>query len=376
MNHDITRRKFGIGLLGMALGQAVYGEEEKAKKGLQELAGGTPLIGVALPWHFIDDFPDKVKALILKHFDSITPENCMKWQNLCPEEGKFNFERSDRLINYAQQHGMKAVGHTLVFNREGNYPGWLFKDGDRQADAKLVWRRIENHLETVMGRYRGKIDSWDVLNEFVEVEAPGYRHTKYTEVLGPDYPIRLFKLAASHDPNAKLTYNDFGVEQKDRREKILAFITRLQDAGCRVDVVGSQSHLEIGHSIGDEIVRTIDEFSKIGVKCAFTELDVDVVPRRGFWNTKTREETIKSDPYVNGCPGEVLQKQAKVYADVLAAAVENRKWVDRVTFWGLDDGHSWLNYWPWERHNHGLLFDRDFNEKPAFHAVHKALSTI
>ncbi|MCP4892107.1 MAG: 1,4-beta-xylanase, partial [Planctomycetaceae bacterium] len=208
----------------------------------------------------------------------------MKWTSLCPEEGRFRFEHPDRMIEYAQRHGLKTVGHTLVFNRKHNYPEWLFRDGDKQADATLVWKRIETHLETVMGRYRGKIDSWDVLNEFIELKDPGYRHTDYTEVLGPDYPIRLFKLAAACDPDAKLTYNDFGVEQKGRRDKILAFVRKLQDEGCRVDVVGSQSHLEIGNGMGDEIADTIQAFSKTGVKCAFTELDVDVMPRRAYWN--------------------------------------------------------------------------------------------
>ena len=370
---EINRRNFITGAVGTLAARSACAGSSDQDKGLRHLIDGGPLIGVALPHYFDSKFPKKGQDLILKHFDSITPENCMKWPGLSPEEGKFRFDRPDRMVQYSQRHGLKFVGHTLVFNREQNYPKWLFLEGGKQADPKLVWKRIEVHLEKLMGRYQGKIDSWDVLNEFVEVGDPGYRHTDFTKVLGADYPIRLFKMAAAIDPKAKLTYNDFAVEEKGRRMKILAFIKKLQDAGCRVDVVGSQSHLELGQNTGDQVSETIEAFSKIGVKCAFTEVDVDVVSRKGHWNPKTREENRKFNPYPDSCPDEILQKQAEVYGALMNAVMEQQKWVDRVTFWGLDDGHSWLNNWPWKRQNHGLLFDRDFNEKPAFQAVKKAL---
>ena len=139
-------------------------------------------------------------------------------------------------------------------------------------------------------------------------------------------------------------------------------------------MVGSQSHLEIAHQVEEQIDATIKECAKLGVRCAFTELDVDVVPRGKYWSPKTRPEAIKQNPYIEGCPDEILRKQAGVYRDVFSAVMANREHVDRVTFWGLTDGHSWLNNWPWKRVNHGLLFDRQAKAKPAFHAVAEVLA--
>ena len=126
--------------------------------------------------------------------------------------------------------------------------------------------------------------------------------------------------------------------------------------------------------VGGQIAATIQEFATLGVRCAFTELDVDVISRKPYWNKKTRPEAIQHNPYASGCPEEVLRKQAGRYRDVFEAVMDNREHVDRVTFWGLSDRHSWLNNWPWQRVNHGLFFDRDAKPKPAFHAVAAALN--
>lgn len=298
----------------------------------------------------------------------------MKWQTLCPKQGEYRFDPVDRVVALAEANKQKIVGHTLIFNRNGNYPDWLFRDGGKQADSKLVWKRVEAHVEKLMTRYKGRIDSWDVLNEFVELHEPGYRVTDYTRVLGKDYPVRLFKLAAQIDPNAKLTYNDFALENPKRRKAILAFVRSLLDQGCKVDVVGSQSHLELGDNVGGQIDLTIKEFAAIGVRCAFTELDIDVIPRKLYWNPKTRPKAVEQNPYTEGCPDEILHQQAKAYSSVFKAVLANRKHVDRVTLWGINDRNSWLNNWPWKRVNHGLIFDRKSAPKPAFHAIAELLA--
>jgi endo-1,4-beta-xylanase len=298
----------------------------------------------------------------------------MKWQFHCPEEGVYRFEPVDRLIEFATENRQSVVGHTLIFNRGGNYPGWLFRDGGKEADARLVWKRIEAHAGKLMTRYPGRIDSWDVLNEFIEVHEPGYRVTDLTRVLGAGFPERLFKIAAEIDPKAKMTYNDFSVEDPKRLEAILAFVRSLRDKGCKIDVVGSQSHLEIGDpSAAANLDKMIRKFAAEGLRCALTELDVDVVPRPLYWNPKTRGQAIRRNPYADGCPAAILEEQAAVYRDVMQAVMANREHVDRVTVWGISDRHSWLNGWPWKRVNHGLLFDREARPKPAFHAVAGAL---
>lgn len=326
------------------------------------------MIGAAVPTNFETHLNAKELAILSGHFDSVTPENCMKWPALCPNENDCRFGPLDRIFEYAASNKQSVVGHTLIFNREGNYPAWIFRDGGKEADAKLVWKRIEAHIEKLMSRYLGRVESWDVLNEFVEASKPGYRVTDLTRILGADYPVRLFKIADRIDPKAKLTYNDFAVENPQRMKAILAFVRSLRDKGCRVDVVGSQSHIELGEKSGERIDVMIQQFAADGFRCALTELDVDVISRKPNANAEKR------NPYVNGCPGEILEQQAKVYRDVFAAVMANRKHVDRVSFWGITDRNSWLNKWPWERVNHGLLFDREAQPKPAFDAVAKVLA--
>jgi endo-1,4-beta-xylanase len=363
-----------LGATGVCLAGGARAAESSPIPALRKLAAGRPLIGVAVPTRFETKFEAEEMALLKTQFDSVTPENCMKWDQMCPSEEECRWEQGDRLVEFAVANGQKMVGHTLVFNRDSEVPEWLFPDGEKEADAKLVWERIEERAAKLTGRYKGKIDSWDVLNEFVEEKEPGYRVTNLTKALGRELPARLFQLAADLDPKAKLTYNDYGIEKPNRRKVIFEFIRKLKDEGCKIDVVGSQSHLEVADDVAEQIAKTIEEFAAIGVKCAFTELDVDVISRKPYWNQNTREEAVKQDPYKDGCPDEVLEQQAGRYRAVFEAVMANRKHVDRVTLWGLTDAHSWLNNWPWKRVNHGLLFDREARPKPAFHAVAEVLA--
>jgi endo-1,4-beta-xylanase len=169
-----SRRRFLQGLSAtshLALAPRTFAETEGLPS-LRRLAGGAPLIGAAVPTNFEQQLNAKEIAILAGQFGSVTQENCMKWQFLCPVEGEYRFDPLDRIMDFAKANQQKVVGHTLIFNRDGNYPGWLFRDGEKEADAKLVWKRIEAHAEKLMGRYKGRIDSWDVLNEFIEVPDP------------------------------------------------------------------------------------------------------------------------------------------------------------------------------------------------------------
>lgn len=369
--NSYSRRRFlrGISASGILLTCPRALAQTTPLPSLRALAGGKPLMGAAVPTHFEKNFSAEETNILSTQFDSVTPENCMKWQNLCPREGEYRFEDVDKLMAFAAKNQQVVVGHTLLFNRDGDYPKWLFRDGEKEADAKLIWKRIEDHAGKLMSRYAGRIDSWDVLNEFIEVPAPGYRVTDLTRVLGADFPERLFKIAAEIDPKAKLTYNDFSVEDPTRLKAILAFVRSLREKGCKIDVIGSQSHLEIGDKSAKNLDTMIKQFAADGFRCALTELDVDVIPRSGHWNPKTRDESVKQNPYAEGCPAEVLERQAILYREVMQTVMAHSKNIDRVTWWGISDRHSWLDNWPWKRVNHGLLFDREAKPKPAFHAV-------
>ncbi len=371
-----SRRRFLKGLSSCALLALASRVSAAAPSlpSLRKLAGGQPLIGAAVPTNFEKRLTPEEIVILSNQFDSITPENCMKWPSLSANENEYRFEPLDQIFDFAAKNQQKIVGHTLIFNRDENYPHWIFLDGGKEASAKLVWKRVESHIEKLMTRYKGRVDSWDVLNEFVEVPAPGYRVTDLTRVLGHDYPARLFKIAAEIDPKAKLTYNDFDVENPDRLKATLAFVRSLRDQGCRVDILGSQSHLELSDQSAGQINTMIQQFAAEGIRCALSEIDVDVIPRKWQKDPKTDGAASQPNPYVDGCPIKILEQQAKIYADVFAAVMANRKHVDRVTFWGITDRNSWLNNWPWKRVNHGLLFDRESKPKPAFHAIAKVLA--
>jgi endo-1,4-beta-xylanase len=376
LSNNISRRHFihGLSASGLLLASSRAQASDSSLPSLRKLAGGRPLIGVAVPTNFEKSLTQAEIDIITSQFDSVTPENCMKWQNLCRNEGEYNFEQMDKLMEFAKKNQQSVVGHTLIFNRDGDYPKWLHLDNGNPADSKLVWKRVEDHLEKVMSRYSGRIESWDVLNEFIEVPAPGYRETQLTKLLGADYPERLFKLAAQLDPKAKLIYNDFSVENPQRLKAILNFVRSLRDKGCRVDIVGSQSHFELDEPIADKIDGMIKQFAKEGFSSALTELDVDVISRKKYWGAKNKSDIANQNPYADGCPAEVLERQADFYRKLIEVVMTNRKDVTRVTLWGITDRNSWLNKWPWERVNHGLLFDREAKPKPAFHAFANALS--
>jgi endo-1,4-beta-xylanase len=297
-DHPTTRRQFlhVISASALLLASQRAMAQDSALAPLRRLAHGKLLIGTSVQTQFDTLYTPAEMEILNTNFDSVTPENCMKWQYLCPKEGVYRFEPIDRLMALATKHNQKVVGHTLLFNQDGNYPNWLFRDGEKEADAKLVWKRIEDHAAKLMSRFAGKIDSWDVLNEFIEVLSPGYRVTDLTRVLGADYPERLFKIAAEIDPKAKLTYNDFLVEKPDRLKAILAFVRKLRDKSCKIDVIGSQCHLEIGEKTGTNLTNMIQQFAAEGFRCALTELDVDVIPRAVHWNPKTRDDASKYQP--------------------------------------------------------------------------------
>jgi endo-1,4-beta-xylanase len=157
----IARRHFLHGISASAL--LISAPRSQAQTSplptLRNLAGGKPLIGTAVSTDFEKIFTAEESAILATQFDSLTPENCMKWQNLCPKEGEYRFEPIDQIMEFAAKNRQSVVGHTLIFNRDKHYPDWLFRDGGKEADAKLVWKRIEDHVTKLMSRYAGRIDS-------------------------------------------------------------------------------------------------------------------------------------------------------------------------------------------------------------------------
>jgi len=330
------------------------------------------LVGAALnPSQFCES--NAVEAAIVKtQFNCISPENVLKWEKIHPQPGQYDFTLADRYVNFGQKNHMFIVGHNLVWHSQT--PDWVFQDNKRNpVDRDTLLARMREHIFTVAGRYQGKIGGWDVVNEALNEDGT-LRQSPWLKIIGEDYLLKAYQFAHEADPATELYYNDFSLENPAKRNGAVALIKKLQSQGVHLAAVGLQGHYNLDWPADQELGETIETFSKLGVKVSITELDVNVLPSvTGYqgaevsMNFSSRPEL---NPYTNGLPDPVQQKLARRYADLFSVLVKHRREIERVTFWGVTDGNSWLNDWPVKgRTNYPLLFDRNGKPKPAFKAV-------
>jgi endo-1,4-beta-xylanase len=342
-----------------------------ASRSLQAKFGSKFVVGVALGGRVPDDYSPVERALIVDQFGSVTPENCMKMQHLQPKEGQFDFEQADALVAFAQERKMQVCGHTLVWAKDERTPSWMFLDGDKPASRELVLDRMRTHIKTVVGRYRGKVASWDVVNEVLDDGEPYLRESSWQKLAGPEFVARAFEWAHEADPDALLVYNDYNVELPKKREKLLRLLGELRDKNVPLHAVGIQGHWEVDRIPLKDIDALLASMKAMGLKVMVSELDLGLVPR-GPWYAeggKNREQVARTNPLAEGVPPELVERQARQYAELFRLFRDRSDAIARVTFWDLHDGRSWLNNFPWRHAEHPLLFDRQAKPKQAFHAV-------
>lgn len=374
----MNRREFikAAALAGAALASGTTGcgaSPLDSESGLRSLAKNLFPIGVSLQDPSEGRYTANELENLSRHFDIITPEMAMKWERCQPDPNTYQFKAADKVAQLAKANRQKLLGHTLLFNRAKNYPEWIFADGADKASAKVVENRLRDYIRTIVGRYRGDVYAWDVVNEAVQEQAPFYRETDWYRTFGGTFVPLAFRLAKEVDPGALRIYNDFNIEVPRKRERVLLLLEELKREGVMPDVVGIQGHWELDDVPFENIEQSIVELHQAGVRVSVTELDIDVISRKKYWSLETRPDAVKQNPYVDGCPAAILERQAEQYGQLFELFVKHAEKMERVTIWGLNDRHSWLNAWPWPRVDHGLLFDRDNQPKPAFHAVAKAL---
>jgi endo-1,4-beta-xylanase len=329
-------------------------------------------IGAALNQRQVDGLDKVGQDIVTRHFNTITSENLLKWALVHPEPDRYEFGPSDRYVAFGEAHRMSIVGHTLIWHRQT--PDWVFAGPDgRPADRHTLLARMRSHIQSVAGRYRGRIHGWDVVNEAFEDDGT-WRKTPWLAAIGEDYVDKAFEYAREADPGAELYYNDFNLWKPAKREAALRLAAHLRRRGLRIDGIGEQGHWLIDTPSVAEIEATILDIARAGFTPMITELDIDVLPRDASRPAAEvdRSEPAASalDPYRQGLPPEVQQRLARRYADVFALFQRLRTNLRRVTFWGVTDGSSWLNNFPIRgRTNHPLLWDREGRPKPAFDAV-------
>ncbi len=325
------------------------------------------LIGTALGTEHILERNEKANVLIKREFNAITPENIMKSQLIHPTPDRYNFDLADKYVEYGQKNEMYVVGHTLVWHSQ--LPAFVAKI--KNADSVRIF--MTEHINTVAGRYAGKINSWDVVNEALNEDGT-LRKSVFLNKLGEGYIKEAFELAAKADPNAALYYNDYNIEQPAKRKGAIELIKKLQASGTKIDGVGIQGHWSIKTLNLKDIEDSIIEFSKLGIKVAFTELDLTVLPNpwdlRGADVNQRFAESPEMNPYKDALPDSVQTALANRYTDIFKLFLKHRDKISRVTFWGVNDSHSWLNGFPIRnRTNYPLLFDRALEPKKAYQAV-------
>jgi len=338
--------------------------------GLSELYKNDFKIGTAISRHAFRRNDTELLNLINNEFNSVTPENMLKWSRVHPAEDEWRFELTDRFVEFGLKNNMHIVGHVLVWHSQ--VPRTVFQDENGgRVDKTTLMKRMENHIVQLVGRYKGKVDAWDVVNE--AITSDGWRKTPWYEIAGPEFMERAFHVAHETDPGCQLLYNDYNMDNPSRRELVVKIMKDYLKRGVPVNGIGMQGHVSLEDPDLNEFEKSIEVFASTGLRVHITELDVDVLPfdwSRSAEISNQAEYRKEMNPYVEGLPPEIDKKLTKRYEDLFKLFLKHRDKIDRVTFWGTTDGESWKNNFPMHgRTNYPLLFDRKRKPKNAYFAV-------
>ena len=347
-----------------------YGNNLNSTDSLKKYYSSFFNIGAAINEDIILGLDNDSKQIVETQFNSITPENSLKWMFVQPYPNSFNFTVADKYVNIGIKNKMHIVGHALVWHSQ-------LADFMQNVKSKAEMNKhFENHINTVVSRYKGKIDAWDVVNEAFN-EDGSLRESVFYKFLGKNYIEKAFKLANEIDPNADLIYNDYNLYKKEKRGGVIQMVKQMQSKGIKIDGIGVQAHWSLNQPSLNEIEQIIFDISELGVDVMFTELDISVLPSP--WeqvgaevsqNFSRFEGDAKMNPYPDKLPKSIQNKLAKRYNDIFQLFIKHSDKISRVTFWGVMDKHSWLNDFPIKgRTNYPLLFDRNYQAKEA----HKSL---
>lgn len=313
--------------------------EAAEKKGLQ--------IGTCVDYDVWSD-DEEYRNLIVEEFNLLTPESCLNWKYIHPEKEKFNFEQPDALIDYALENNMSITGIPLVWHLEN--PEWL-ENGDFNSEE--LEKILKNHIKTVVSRYSGKIDTWNVVNEAVNDNGE-LRETLWLETIGEAYIEKAFRWAAEHS-DAELFYNDYGLPyDKEKQERVYQLLSNLLDKGVPIDGIGIQMHFIGIRATPDEVAETIRRFQELGLEVRMTEMDI----------AYQRDEA----------PENIEEEQAKYYGEIFRTCLDNG--LKSLSVWGVRDNESWINHFRDYNQKYTdkpLLFDENGRKKKAYREVKESI---
>jgi endo-1,4-beta-xylanase len=323
-------------------------------------------------------------ALVKEQFNQVSPENDLKWALIHPREGAdgYDFAPADAFVNFGLSNNMYIVGHTLIWHSQT--PNWVFAgtnpppevdantpggrpgrgrfgyNGPRASREELL-ERMRDHIHTVVGRYKGKIKSWDVVNEALADGGTNVlRNSLWLQIIGPDFIAKAFEYAHEADPDAILRYNDYGLESPGKRRKLITLIKSLQEQGVPVHAIGSQAHVNASTSF-ETMDESLAEMKTLGLPIHITELDVNTAS--GGQRSTSADITTSASTTEGGLVDDAVRRQADAYAGIFRAFLKHRDAVKVITFWGANDAVSW------RARGRPLLFDGNNEPKPAFDSV-------
>lgn len=345
------------------------------EQGLKDALAGKFYMGTALNEWQIAGVDTAAIELVLNHFNSVTAENCMKSGEIHPKEDSFAFDLSDRFIEFAEANQMYTVGHCLIWHSQA--PRWFFRDDEgNDVSREVLIERMRSHINAVVGRYKGRVDCWDVVNEAFEDDG-SWRKTKFYEIIGEEFMELAFQFAHEADPDAELLYNDYSMHLEGRRNAVVEMVNNLKSKGVQIDGIGMQAHYGLDHPTPDELEASILAFAGTGVDVHITELDVNVLPNPD-WSVnadvrRSFEYRESMNPYKEGLPDSVQVALDAKWLELFGMFFKHQDKIRRVTTWGVADHHSWKNGWPMPgRTNYPLLFDREYQPKPVVEKIIKA----
>jgi endo-1,4-beta-xylanase len=347
-----SHRRVGawVSALLVALGMLIAAPAAPAKggnghkQGLRDLAK-RPLIGTAVDMNALANDPT-YEAAIEREFNTVTPENVMKWETVEPQQGVTDFSQGDALVRFARANHQAVRGHTLVWHSQ--LPAWLTSGTFTPAQLRDILRR---HIFEEAGHFRGRIYAWDVVNEAFNEDGT-LRQTIWLNALGPGYIADAFRWAHQADPHAKLYYNDYNLESiGPKSDAALALVRQLEARHVPIDGVGFQGHLGIQYPYPDTFGDNLERFAAAGVDVAVTEADVRMI--------------LPVTP-------EKLATQATYFGDMMRSCVAVPRCVT-FTLWGFTDKYSWVPGF-FEGEGAATPLDEQFQPKPAYFALRHALA--
>lgn len=339
---------------------------------LKEALKGKFLIGVAINADQAAGKDTAAIKIVKQQFNSISPENCMKSEVIHPQEDKFDFTQADQFVKFGEDNNMFIVGHTLIWHSQT--PPWFFVDKDgKDVSRDVLIERMKKHISTIVGRYKGRVKSWDVVNEAINDDG-SWRQSKFYKIIGEDYIRLAFEFAREADPNALLCYNDYSMANPGKREGVIKMIKKLQKQGIKVDGIGMQGHLSMDFPTVDEEEKSIIAFSNLGVKVMITEMDLTVIPfpsqNVGADVSMKYEYKKEMNPYPVSLPDSVAKAWNNRMADFFRLFLKHHDKISRVTIWGVTDAQTWRNNWPIQgRKDYPVLFDRNYKAKPIVETI-------